>query len=238
MIPLLQRMVWSDRDRRARLLLRFAEVEADGGQDLVRAAEGASDPILRHLFLNHATDEQHHAALFRTRALELLRGRAATSPGAAPTWLAPGERGLDDVRFVAGGEGGFLAFLHLSEKAAAQDFSRYASVLQADPETREVFFQVLRDESFHMRYTRQQLRRVEPRRHLAILWRARATRLWKLYLRLAGALGALFGAVMLSAQYFLILPPFAWLARRAARGEPEGWRPAPPVRAGAMERQY
>ena len=75
MIPLIQRLVWSNPYRRARLLLRFADVEADGGQDLVRAAESTRDPILRRLFLHHASDEQRHAALFRNRGLDLLRSR-------------------------------------------------------------------------------------------------------------------------------------------------------------------
>ena len=46
-------LVWRDPRRRARTLLRFAEVEADGGRDLVRAAEVTGDPLLRRLFLKH-----------------------------------------------------------------------------------------------------------------------------------------------------------------------------------------
>ena len=41
---------------------------------------------------------------------------------------------------------------------------------------------------------------------------------------------------MLAIQYFLILPPFAVLAKRAARREPDGFSPP---RAGlTLERQY
>src|SRR5262249_26051811 len=63
----LQRWVWLDTARRARKLLHFAETEADGGRDLVRAAEVTPDPVLRRLFLFHARDEKRHAELFRQR---------------------------------------------------------------------------------------------------------------------------------------------------------------------------
>jgi hypothetical protein len=238
MIPFLQRLVWSDTDRRARLLLRFADVEADGGHDLVRAAEATRNPRLRRLFLRHAADERHHAELFRVRGLELLRAGHARPSRAAPQWLAAGERGLDDVRIEASQEASLLAFLHLSEKSAARDFAGYARALGGDPATRRLFETILRDETFHMTYTRQQLSILEPRRQAWLLWRARLSRIWRLYLRGAGALGALFGGVILSAQYFVLLPPFALLARRAARAEGEGWQALPPARAGGLERQY
>jgi hypothetical protein len=109
----------------------------------------------------------------------------------------------------------------------------------SDDRTREVFRRVLRDEVFHMRYTRIQLERVAPRRHRLHLWAARASRLWKGYLRVAAALGGLLGTAVLLAQYFVVLPLFALLARRAARRERPGWS-VPAQRAGrrALEAQY
>jgi hypothetical protein len=82
---------------------------------------------------------------------------------------------------------------------------------------------VLRDEAFHMNYTRSQLQRIAPRRHGLHLWTARLTRLWKGYLRIAGALGNVMGSLVLTAQYFLLLPLFAWLAKRAEKNAPAGW---------------
>jgi hypothetical protein len=237
MSGLLQRLVWADARRRARLLLRFSEVEADGGQDLVRAAEETGDPVLRRLFLRHAGDEAHHAALFRDRALTLMR-QDGSGRAAPPRWLAPGERGLDDVRVGEERVESLLAFLHLSERAAARDFAAYARVLDRDPETREVFRRVVRDESFHMAYTRQQLLRLAPRRHGWILWRARLSRLWRLYLRGAGGLGAVFGTVVLSLQYYVLLPPFALFAARAARAEHDGWQAVSGARASRLGSQY
>jgi hypothetical protein len=238
LIGLVQKLVWRDPSRRGRLLLRFAEVEADGGRDLVRAAESTTDARLRRLFLRHAQDERRHAELFRARGLEILRAARTGRAGDAPQWLAPGERGLDDVRVEPGDERGLLAFLHLSEKQAAHDFAGYARAVEADAATHEVFREIIRDESFHMTYTRRQLVRLEPDRHGWILWKARLARLWRLYLRFAGAIGAPFGAVVLSLQYYLLLPPFALLARLSARREREGWQIIAPERAHGLERQY
>ena len=219
-----QRWVWRNAGRRGLRLLRFAEVEADGGRDLVRAAELTADPRLRRLYLRHAGYEQRHADIFRTRALELLR---AHPPGEAPRpqsdWLAPGERGLDDVRVEDRTDGPLLAFLHLSERAAARDFAIYRDAVGGDEATRAVFQRILRDEEFHMNYTRAELARVSPERQRGLIWKARLSRLWKAYLRFAVALAGLIGTVLLTVQYFILLPPFAWMSKRAARRAPSGW---------------
>jgi hypothetical protein len=231
-------LVWRHPGRRARLLLRFAEVEADGGRDLVRAAETTGDATLRRLFLRHAADEQHHAALFRERGLELLRALPRPAGAAAAEWIAPGERGLEDVQVERESEADLLAFLHLSERAAARDFAGYILVLDADPPTQAVFQRVVRDEAFHMNYTRTQLVRIAPERHRRLLWQARRRRLWKVYLRFATALAGLIGGVILSLQYYLLLPIFAWAAHRAARKEAPGWSVISPRRNGGLHGQY
>ncbi len=231
--------VWLDTARRARKLLRFAETEADGGRDLVRAAEVTPDPLLRRLFLFHARDEQRHAELFRRRGAGLLHALSGPSrSGYRADWLAPGERGLDDLRIEQLEDGALLAFLHLSEKSAAADFASYRDVLERDPSTRAVFEEVLRDEAYHMKYTLSQLVRVSPERHRLLLWRARVSRLWKGYLRLAIALAAVISGLILTILYFALLPPFAYLAKRAARQEPAGWLPVSSERNASLDRQY
>jgi len=217
-----QRWVWRDPVRRGHRLLRFAEVEADGGRDLARAAELTTDSRLRTLYLRHARDEQLHAELFRTRGAALLRAHSGQA-GWEPDWLAPGERGLDDVTVERDRDAPLLAFLHLSERAAAQGFGTYRQAVAGDAETEAMFARILKDEAFHMNYTRRELARVAPDRQGWILWKARLGRLWKGYLRFAVALGSVIGGLLLTLQYFTLVPPFAWAAKRAARREPEGW---------------
>jgi hypothetical protein len=239
MLRPVHRWVWRDARRRARKLMTFAATESDGGRDLSRAAELTADPLLRRLYLRHAADEQRHAGLFVARGRTILAGlgRGGRAPLEA-NWIAPGERGLDDLRVEAGHDADLLAFLHLSEKAAAGRFATYREII-ADEETSEVFRRVLADEVFHMSYTRSQLERVAAGRHRRYLWLARASRLWRALLRLTTAIAGALGTLLLVAQYFLVLPIFAVLAKRAARREPPGWS-APVARKGpaALESQY
>ena len=138
-------------------------------------------------------------------------------------WIAPGDRGLDDVRVEDEDAGALLAFLHLSECTAARNFALYSSVLGQDLPTRALFDHILRDEEFHMRYSRAELDRIAPGRRRLLLWKARLRRMWKGYLRLATAIAGMIAAIILTLQYFLFLPPFALLAKRAARREQGGW---------------
>jgi len=229
--------VWGDFDRRVRKLLAFAEVETDGGRDILRAAEVTPDPLLRRLYLAHAIDELHHGDLFRQRSADLLRTRAARKIrfNASPL---PGGHGLDDLRIEGEPDHRLLAFLHVAEKAAAGRFTIYRDVVDDDPPTRAIFEEILRDEVFHMNYTYTQLARVSPQSHRRYVWLARASRLWKRYVRVAAALASVLGAAVLTAIYFILLPPFAWTAKRAQKREAAGWIPISRDRQESPASQY
>ena len=238
MLTPVHRWIWRDAGRRIQKLFRFGETETDGGRDILRAAELTSDPLLRRLYLEHAIDEFRHGVLFRQRAAALSKTSLTSTPGFHGDWLAPGGHGLDDLEVDGESDGDMLAFLHLSEKAAASRFSVYRDVMQHDPPTRAIFEEILHDETFHMNYTLTQLVRMEPERHARHLWHARLSRLWKSYLRLATGLAGILGSMLLTIQYFVLLPPFAWLARRAARREACGWTVASSDQSDSLERQY
>jgi hypothetical protein len=239
MLTPVHRWVWRDAKRRVEKLLRFGETETDGGRDILRAAETTSDPLLRRLYLVHAIDEHRHGELFRRRGAALLRALPPHSkPAFQADWIAPGGHGLDDLNVDEESDDAWLAFLHLSEKAAASRFTVYRDVMQDDPPTRAVFEEILHDEVFHMNYTLVQLARVSPQRHRSRLWRARLSRLWKGYLRLATAAAGVIGGLFLTIQYFVLLPPFAWFAKRAERQEARGWTPISRTRGDSLTRQY
>ncbi|MBV1691334.1 ferritin-like domain-containing protein [Novosphingobium sp. G106] len=237
-LNLIQRWIWRDPLRRGLRLLRFAEVEADGGRDLARAAELTGDARLRRRYLRHALDERRHAEIFRSRGIALLRSSGGNEAGRQSDWLTPGERGLDDVEIERGRDAALLAFLHLSERSAARQFATYGRAVGSDAETRDVFSHIVKDEAFHMTYTRQELGRIAPRKQGWLLWRARLGRLWKGYLRIAAGIGNLMGSVILTLQYFILVPPFAWIAKRAARREPEGWSKCRPEEARDLGSQF
>ena len=230
--------VWGDMDRRVRKLLLFADVETDGGRDILRAAEITPDPLLRRLYLEHAIDELRHGVMFRERGTALLRTRAAKPRGVFGGTPLPGGHGLDDLAIDGEPDHRLLAFLHVAEKSAAGRFTIYREVVGDDPETRAIFEQILRDEVFHMNYTYTQLARIRPGSYRRQVWLARASRLWKRYLRIAASLAGFMGAAMLTIIYFVLLPPFAWFAKRAARRDAPGWRSIPTDRIESRASQY
>ena len=221
------------------VVLGPAQLISTEATPLSGSAELTSDALLRRLYLRHSEDEQRHANLFRVRGRAILAAlpRSDSPAGFDANWFSPGERGLDDLQVDKEKEESLLAFLHLSEKAAARRFAVYHEVLGVDPTTRDVFGEILRDEAFHMNYTYAQLKRVSPKRHGVELWWARLVRVWKGYLRLATALANVLGGIMLTLQYFVVLPLFALLAKRAARQELHGWSP-PRLKGGSLTSQY
>src|SRR5262244_2378278 len=227
MLRPVHRWVWGDFDRRVRKLLAFAEVETDGGRDILRAAELTPDPLLRRLYLEHAIDELHHGHLFRERGAALLRQRAGRSMSRFNGNPLPGGHGLDDLRIEGEPDHRLLAFLHVAEKAAAGRFAIYRELVDDDPQTRAIFEEILRDEVFHMNYTYTQLTRVSPHSPRRQVWRARVSRLWKRYVRVAASLAGVMSSGVLLLQYFILLPPFAWFAKRAERREAPGWTNIP-----------
>src|SRR5213593_444640 len=162
MLRPVHRWVWGDFDRRVRKLIAFAQVEGDGGRDILRAAEVTPDPLLRRLYLEHAIDELRHGELFRQRGAALLRTRSARTSALFNGSPLPGGHGLDDLRIDGEPDHRLLAFLHVAEKAAAGRFTIYRELVDDDPETRAIFEEILRDEVFHMNYTYKQLTRVSP----------------------------------------------------------------------------
>ncbi len=234
----IHRWIWSNPKRRVQKLLRFSEIEIDGGRDILRAAEVTADPLLRRLYMLHAVDENRHGLLFRRRAAALLRNSRAFATPASEAWLPLAGHGIDDLQVADESDDTLLAFLHVAERSAADRFTIYRDVLASDPGTQKVFEEILHDEMFHMNYTLSQLVRVAPQRHRWQLWRARLGRLWKAYLRIATALAGLIGTLVLTIQYFVLLPPFAFLAKRAERREPPGWKTIAPERNGSMRTEY
>lgn len=238
MLRPVHRWVWGDFNRRVRKLIAFAQVEGDGGRDILRAAEVTPDPLLRRLYLEHAIDELRHSDLFRQRGAALLQTRTARSTGLFNTAPLPGGHGLDDLRIEGEPDHRLLAFLHVAEKAAAGRFAIYREVVDDDPSTRAIFEEILRDEVFHMNYTYTQLARILPGSYRRQVWQARASRLWKRYVRVAAAVAGLLGTVILTVLYFVLLAPFAWLAKRAHQREPIGWAPSVQDKNDSPTSQY
>ena len=89
-----------------------------------------------------------------------------------------------------------------------------------------------------MNYTRMQLARLAPRQAgPAALAGARVAALEGLPAPRGRARLRCSATLMLGIQYFVLLPLFAFLARREARREPPGWS-SPRAPATPLQRQY
>ncbi len=245
-----ERGTWEDPQRKYRTLLSFSETEEDGGKDLVRAARRVADPELRTHLERHAADEIRHAAIFRERAASFaaehgLAAGTGDSPD-RPYDLSGARPGLElDAHgfFNAGlvdelGELEYVAMLHVAERKAAELFTTYRDLNADDPDTREVFESILRDEKYHVAYTgtfldrwRREGRGPEVDKALG---EAKDSRMWSAWKRLGMRSAAGFAHVVLFVLYWTLLLPFGLFAR--LRELPAGWqdpRPLPePARRG------
>lgn len=235
------RPVWHDPVRTVLTLESFARTEADGGADIGSAAGKVADEELRGHLLRHTEDELRHARLFADRAAalretvsippereheaegdsyDLSRGRPSTEVNAHGFFTT----GLLDEL----GEVAYVAMLHAAERQAAQLFQVHADLTRHDPQTHAVFQEILKDEKYHVAYTRTILdkwseqgraREVDEARSAARSGRALSA--WK---RLGVRSAAGFSHVVLRVLYFTLLAPFGLAARRA-RGF-DGWQTA------------
>ena len=115
----------------------------------------------------------------------------------------------------------------------------YRDCVDDDPATRAIFEEILRDEVFHMNYTlhaaRPRLAGVVPAPRVA---RARKPAVEALSARRGRPSPAFIGDAMLTGMYFVLLPPFAWLAKRAERRELPAGRPISGGRDDSPTSQY
>jgi hypothetical protein len=216
-------LVWR-RDRDAHLRA-FAETEAFGARDLAQAASVVRDDWLRRQLLRHAQDEVRHARLLQEgTAPPPTRGLGASVVGETPE--APG------VDLEAMGEVRFLAFVHMAEKRAVEEFVLHRAALGEEGARLDT---ILADERRHVAWTGHALERLrrdgrgaEVDAALRALRRARWT---GALLALAQRVSALLGAVTLTGVYLLLLGPFTLGAGRWRAGWIPGTR-------GPRERAY
>jgi len=225
------RSVWTDPVRRVRTLESFAETEADGGRDLLTAARRISDPDLRVHIEHHAEDEVRHARLFRERAAELRAdidlGSVRAEESDSSYDLSRGRKGVDvDAHgfFSASlcdelGEVAYVAMLHVAEQRARDLFEMHSHLNRHDEKTKAVFDEILKDEKYHVSYTRKFLdkwsqggREVEVK---GALKDARSSRFMGAWKRVGVRSAAGFSKVLLRVLYWTVLQPFGWLARRS-----------------------
>ena len=216
--------------RPAHMLRSFSRTEQGSALDMFAAVESTDRRDIRKKYFRHALDEWRHAGIFRERAREVAGPDAVESGREEAGMLV--EHGIVGGRtlFERLGERDFLAFVFVAEADAVEQFGVYARHGLLDTGTEAALERILKDELFHVSYSKHELDRLSEAEGAAAargaVRRIRWSRFKEGYLRLSRDIGHGMSSLWLLALYGLVLPPF----RLFARLEAPGWQ-APPTEA-------
>ncbi|HCH63833.1 MAG: hypothetical protein CL927_07410 [Deltaproteobacteria bacterium] len=228
-LKLVSPLAWSRPGAERRFLASFSETERGSAVDMLAAAELTERRDLRRKYFIHALDETRHARLFARRAgdfgAESVRARAALND--ANTLQAHGIVGGRSL-FERYGELEFLAFVHRSEALAVEQFGVYHDLELLDEKTDQMLQNILRDEHFHVGYSRTELERytrsgkgADVQRALRkVFWR----RPWEAWMRFSVQIGHVVTSFWMTVLYLVVVAPFKLGAAR----ERPGFRDVPP----------
>lgn len=221
-------IAWRFPAERRRLLLAFSRAEQGSALDMLAAVRSTPRRELRLKYFRHAMDEWRHSGLFR-RAAAVQGGLDAAESGRDEAGLLL-EHGIVGGRtlFERMGERDFLAFVYVAESDAVEQFDVYRANDLPDEHTRLMLPAILKDEAFHVSYSRQELLRAHdgdlPIERLPAVRKVRWNRLKEGWLRFSRDIGVVVGSIWLWVLYLLVVAPFRVIAR-LDRG---GWQPPTP----------
>ncbi len=213
---------WRIPNRPAKFLAQFSQAERGSAYDMLAAAELTDRRELRRKYLEHALDETAHSKIFRERANALGIGREESAIIDIGYLSDHGIIGGETL-FERFGELKFLAFVHIAEKQALEQFMVYKSRDLLDPETQVRLDGIRKDELFHMTYSGAELEHYrkngldsEVDKAIRQVHRDRWKEKW---LRFSQHIGHFVSSLWLLLIYALLIAPF----RLLARPEGVGW---------------
>jgi hypothetical protein len=219
---LLNPLVWRTASHSAHKFHGFALAEHGSMLDLRLAARLTPSPARAAAYLRHADDETRHAQMFGKRARQLAREAG----------LRRGHAVWDPIRadseqlFVGLGELEFLAFVHVGEARAIEQFLIYVAYFEARGRERDasLLTTILVDERRHAEYTRALLFELAASEAVArrALRRVRRWEAWRSWLRAGRFLAERVYLVSMLLVYLLAAP--LGLLVRWVRPLTRGWR--------------
>ncbi len=228
-LKIISPVAWSRRGAARRFLASFSETERGSAADMLAAAELTTRRDLRRKYFIHALDESRHARLFARRAGEIgaEQERAQAALDDTNTLQVHGIVGGRSL-FERYGELEFLAFVHRSEALAVEQFGVYHELDLLDDQTDRLLKDIVRDEHFHVGYSRVELdryaregRQAEVTRALRkVFWR----RPWEAWMRFSLQVGHVVTSFWMTMLYLVVVAPF----RLGAHREPPGFRDVQP----------
>ena len=223
-------VAWRIPGRSARILSSFAQAERGSGFDMLSACEETTRRDMRRKFLEHSLDESRHSQIFVScsrAAGGLSRAQAAIMDGAYLT-----NQGIvgDQSLFERLGDLEFMAFVYVAEQDAVEQFTVYRDHHLLDTKTAEILNEILRDEKFHVSYSRAELERYrEEGRAKEVdqaIRRVRWRRIKEAWLRGSIHIGTFVTGLWMVLLYFLVVTPFRLFARMASGGWIEAKQPS------------
>jgi len=212
-----------------KLLTSFSQAERGSCYDMLAAVEQTERRDLRVRYFRHAMDESRHAGLFLKRARE-MGGMNRTQAVVADAGY------LTDNGIVGGqtliermGERDFLAFVYVAESDAVEQFNVYLERELPDDDTAAMLQRILKDERFHVSYSRAALDHYRKDGGEVAVTRAmrdvRWNRIKEGWLRFSVNMGHFVGNIWLTLMYVFMIGPF----RLFARIEDGGWQSTRPA---------
>ncbi|MSP55351.1 MAG: ferritin-like domain-containing protein [Myxococcales bacterium] len=209
-----------------RLLTEFSLAERGSMVDMLAAAQATPRREMRRKYFLHALDEGRHAGIFAERVKALSGGRVARSDAVIEDAGLLQDHGIvgGKTLFERLGELEFLAFVFVAEADAVEQFGVYLDRKLPDPETTAALRDILKDESFHVSYSKLECERYrrEGKPVDAALRAVRWRRMKEGWMRFTRDFGEWASGFWLLLLYFGAVGPF----RLIARLESGGWRSA------------
>ena len=229
-------LAWRVPGRPVRLLSEFSLAERGSMVDMLAAAEGTTRREMRRKYFLHALDEWRHYGIFAARAKALSQparqSRAVAVIEDAGALLSRGVLGSDSL-FERLGEFDVLAFVFVAEADAVEQFEVYLDRELPDPLTIAALRDILKDEAFHVSYSRAECERYrrEGRAIDQAIANVRWRRLLEGWMRFSKDLGEWTSGAWLLALYAIAVGPF----RPFGKLEVGGWHPRPCPRQGSAQ---
>jgi len=192
------------RDRIARSLNRFSEVEADSAWQMLQALERVDDEHFRVELFNNALEEVHHAAVFR-RLARSYQDELTAQTSEERCQLFDASKGLIH----------FEAHHFVGEADVYRQFLSYAHAAGHD-DIRETFMEIRGDEEEHQRLAHEQLVEMcgSDRGARRLIRRVRLGRAYESWMRSSKGLSTMVSSAVLQLIYWLFAPVLAPACRR------------------------
>jgi len=226
-------VVWRNDSKVAAKFRRFSATELGSALDMLKAAELEKDPRRRKLFFRHALDEARHSNYFRDYARHMDAG-TAVQEGKYDLIHATRQNLYQGLTLID-----FMAFVYLAEKRGEAHFRSLQSHFKDRPEIHDLFERIVKDEKFHIGYSKHVLdelalagRGSEVR---AALRRIRLNRAWSAWRRSGRQMGDFVSRLALRVAYFVIVPPFSLMQRLLEPQEGCGWKQVPQTTSNMEE---